>query len=168
METKKICGKWYFSVLIPLIVILISACGSSASNQSSTPDDPVQASLIDAGIKDATITSKDDYIEISYTLKDTPYDYTDYVSKGLSHYVKTAKGIFEKTDYTTLRMDMMVDGSAATSLIMTKDNFNSIDWSSIAYTEGIYNKIQGNFQKFYVESMLMKGVDTDKIMYKGN
>ncbi len=182
METKKpIYKKWWFWVI--LIIVLLAAIPGSMSQQSgevatSKPvepvesenvaeEDPVETSLTNAGIKDSTVKVNGDYIEISYTLESTPYDYTDYVSKGLTNYVKTAKEIFENTDYTMYRMDMLVDGTAATSMIMTKDNFNSIDWSSIAYTEGIYDQIQGSFQKFYVETMLMKGVDTNKIMYKG-
>ena len=119
------------------------------------------------GIKEASIKEQDHYIEIVYTMDGTPYDYTDYVSKGLTDFVKTGQLIYANTDCDMLRMDMQVDGSAATSLIITKDNFESIDWSSLAYTEGIYDQIQGKFQKFYVESMLMKDVDTTKVMYKG-
>lgn len=185
METKKpIYKKWWFWVIIILVVLaampgsMSQPSGEAAKSEpvesvkpveseTVTEEDPVETCLDNAGIKDATVNIKDDYIEISYTLESTPYDYTDYVSKGLTNYVKTAKEIFENTDYTMYRMDMLVDGTAATSLIMTKDNFNSIDWSSIAYTEGIYDQIQGSFQKFYVETMLMKGVDTNKIMYKG-
>lgn len=63
---------------------------------------------------------------------------------------------------------LQVDGSAVTSLIITRDSFESIDWSSLAYTEGIYDQINDKFDKFYVESTLMKDVNTSKIMYKGN
>lgn len=184
-KTKKpFYKKWWFWVLAFLFLLVMGNMntGPKEKQQEVAPivetsseeapeveEDPVLAAFAKAtGIKEASITQKDDYIEIVYTLNSTPYDYSDYVSTGLTHFVKTARQIYESTDCDTLRMDMQVDGSAITSLIITKDNFESIDWSSLAYLEGTYEQIQGKFQKFYVESVLMKGVDTNRIMYKGD
>lgn len=175
MEKQPIYKKWWFWVIIALVIVAFIGSQQPAKDTApepvaettpAAPEDPLLESFSKAtGIKEAEIKQKDDYIEIIYTLDSTPYDYTDYVSKGLTHFVDTGKLLFG--DCKTLRMDMQVDGSAATSLIMTKDNFDSVDWSSLAYTEGIYDQISDKFQKFYVESMLMKDVDTNKIMYKG-
>lgn len=183
-QKKPIYKQWWFWVLAALVLLVMGNLntGPKEKQQEAAPivktsneeapeaeEDPVLAAFTEAtGIKEASITQKDDYIEIVYTLNSTPYDYTDYVSQALTHFVKTGSLIYENTDCDMLRMDMQVDGSAVTSLMITKDNFESIDWSSLAYLEGTYEQIQGKFQKFYVESMLMKDVDTNKIMYKGD
>lgn len=184
MENKQpIYKKWWFWVIIVVIFALIlngnkkntdtsqepAAEASTEATAEAAPEDFLLSYFTEAtGIKEASIKEQKDSIEIVYTLDSTPYDYTDYVSKGLTHFVDTAKLIYGNTDCDMFRMDMQVDGSAVTSLIITRDNFESIDWSSMAFTEGIYDQIQGKFQKFYVESTLMKDVDTNKIMYKGN
>lgn len=177
-KTKKpFYKKWWFWMFVVLFFLVMGNLNTGKKTsvedpapviQEESKEDPVLSCFIEAtGIKEADITQKDKYIQIVYTLDSTPYDYTDYVSKGLTHFVKTGKQIFDSTDCDTFRMDMKVDGSAVTSLIITKDNFGSIDWSSLTYTEGIYDQIQDKFQKFYVESTFMKDVDTTKIMYKG-
>lgn len=189
-QNKPIYKKWWFWVLIVLVIFAIipgkkqassvetttseasseaTSENASASDSLNEPNkDPLLSYFTEAtGIKEAEVTEKDDYIEIVYTLTDLPYDYTDYVSKGLTHFVKTAKLIYSNTDCDMLRMDMKSDDSIVTSFIITRENFNSIDWSALAYTEGIYDQVKDKFQKFYVESMLMKNVDTNKIMYKG-
>lgn len=174
-KTRPFYKRWYFWVAIVIWFIVLANLGkkNNAPAQVVAPEPEVQEETTHSyftqatGIKEASIKEQDDYIEIVYTMDGTPYDYTDYVSKGLTDFVKTGQLIYANTDCDMLRMDMQVDGSAATSLIITKDNFESIDWSSLAYTEGIYDQIQGKFQKFYVESMLMKDVDTSKVMYKG-
>lgn len=173
---KPFYNQWWFWVIVVLLLFaFVNVTKKNAPMEDFTPEvqkevkeDPIKTLFTEAtGIKEADISAKDDYVEIIYTLDSTPYDYTDYVSKGLTHFVKAAKPIFDSTNCNTLRIDMQVDGSAVTSLVITKDNFESIDWSSLAYTEGIYDQIQDKFQKFYVESTLMKDVDTTKIMYKG-
>ena len=189
-QKKPIYKKWWFWVLIVFVIFAIipgkkqapavepttSEASSEATSENAPAsdllnepkDDPLLSYFTEAtGIKEAKITKNGDYIEIVYTLTDLPYDYTDYVSKGLTHFVKTAKLIYSNTDCDMLRMDMKSEDSIVTSLIITKDNFNSFDWSSWAYTEGIYDQVNDKFQKFYVESMLMKSVDINKIMYKG-
>ena len=172
---KPFYKQWWFWVFVFLFFLVmdnlntgkkIPASDPAPEGQEEVKTDPAASISETLGLKDADIAFKDDYVEIVYSLNSTPYDYTDYVSKGLTDFVQAGKLVFA-TDYKTLRMDMQVDGSAATSLIMSKDNFESIDWSSLAYTEGIYDQIQDKFQKFYVESTLMKDVDTTKIMYKG-
>lgn len=188
-QQKPIYKKWWFWVLVVFVLFIlipgkkktpetsISEASSVATLENAPASDSLDESKEDpllsyfteaTGIKEAEITEKGDYIEIVYTLTDLPYDYTDYVSKGLTHFVKTAKLIYSNTNCDMLRMDMKSDDSVVTSLIITKDNFNSFDWSSWAYTEGIYDQVKDVFQKFYVESMLMKDVDTNKIMYKGD
>lgn len=183
MEKQPIYKKWWFWVIIVVMFALFlngnkkktdtpsqepAAEASTEATTEAAPEDPLLSYFTEAtGIKEASIKEKKDSIEIVYTLDSTPYDYTDYVSKGLTHFVDTGRLIYANTNCDMFRMDMQVDGSVVTSLIITKDNFESIDWSSIAFTEGIYEQIQGKFQKFYVESMLMKDVDTNKIMYKG-
>ncbi len=174
-KTRPFYKRWYFWVAIVIWFIVLANLGkkSNVPAQVVAPEPEVQEETTlsyftqATGIKEASIKEQDDYIEIVYTMDGTPYDYTDYVSKGLTDFVKTGQLIYANTDCDMLRMDMQVDGLAATSLIITKDNFESIDWGSLAYTEGIYDQIQGKFQKFYVESMLMKDVDTSKVMYKG-
>lgn len=187
-ENKPIYKKWWFWVLVVLVIFVLipgkkptsekispeapsdaTTETTLSSDSVAEPEDPLLSYFTEAtGIKDAEIAEKGDYIEIVYSLTDLPYDYTDYVSEGLTHFVKTAKLIYSNTNCDMLQMDMKSDGSIVTSLIITKDNFDSFDWSSWAYTEGIYDHVKDIFQKFYVESMLMKGVDTNKIMYKGD
>ena len=167
--------RWYFWVVIVIWFIVLANIGkkNSAPAQVTAPEPEFQEETTlsyftqATGIKEASVKEQDDYIEIVYTMDGTPYDYTDYVSRGLTDFVKTGKLLYANTDCDMLRMDMQVDGSAVTSLIITRDNFESIDWSSLAYTEGTYSHVQDKFQKFYVESTLVKDVDTDKIMYKG-
>lgn len=174
-KTRPFYKRWYFWVAIVIWFIVLANLGkkNNVPAQVVAPEPEVQEETTlfyftqATGIKEASIKEQDDYIEIVYTMDGTPYDYTDYVSKGLTDFVKTGQLIYANTDCDMLRMDMLVDGSAATSLIITRDNFESIDWSSLAYTEGSYDQIQDKFDKFYVESMLMKDVDTSKIMYKG-
>ena len=157
-----------------IIMIMLVGCGQSATSQSGSGEqetssvDPVSDAFYSATKiepSEATITASGSYLQIEYDINKTPYDYTDYVSIALSDYIKTASGVFTNTDYDTLRMDMLSDGQAVTSLIMTKDNYNKYNWDDIAYTKGIYTDIVGDFDKFYVESMLMQGVDTDGIEY---
>lgn len=167
--------RWYFWVVIVIWFIVLANLGkkNNVPAQVIAPEPEAQEETTlsyftqATGIKEASIKEQDDYIEIVYTMDGTPYDYTDYVSRGLTDFVKTGQLIYANTDCDTLRMDMQVDGSAVTSLIITRDNFESIDWSSLAYTEGTYSHVHDKFQKFYVESTLMKDVDTNKIMYKG-
>lgn len=185
-EKKPFYKKWWFWVLVVFFFLVMGNLNTGSKKTSSTPDPepepvetvkdaepevkevPVLSYFAEAtGIKEASIKEQDGYIEIVYTMEGTPYDYTAYVSKGLTDFVKTGKFIFGNTDCKSLRMDMQLDDKTVTSLIISKEDFESVDWSAIAYTEGIYDKIQEKFQKFYVESMLMKGVETDKIMYKG-
>lgn len=172
---KPFYKQWWLWVLAFLFMLVMGNLntGKKAPAEDSAPkvqeevkEDPVASLKESVGFKDADFTIKDDYVEIVYTLASTPYDYTDYVSKALTDFVQTGNLVFA-SEYNTLRMDMQVDGSAVTSLIMTKKDFKSVDWSSLAFTEGIYDQIQGKFQKFYVESTLMKDVDTNKVMYKG-
>lgn len=176
-QEKPFYKRWWFWLLAFLFLLVMGNMNTGRNTQApavqevkeEVKEDPLLTYFSQAtGVKEATINEEKDYIGITYTLDSTPYDYTDYVSKGLTHFVKTAKSIFENTDCNTLRMDMQVDGSAVTSLIITRDNFESIDWNSLAYTEGIYDQINDKFDKFYVESTLMKDVNTSKIMYKGN
>lgn len=174
-KTRPFYKRWYFWVAIMLGFIVLTNLGkkSNVPTQVTAPETEVQEETTlsyftqATGIKEASIKEQDDYIEIVYAMDGTPYDYTDYVSRGLTDFVKTGQLIYDNTDCDMLRMDMQVDGSAVTSLIMTKKDFESVDWSSLAFTEGIYDQIQRKFQKFYVESTLMKNVDTNKIMYKG-
>lgn len=176
-KPRPIYKRWYFWVAIVIWFIVLANLGKKNNTpaqviapeptQEVQEETPLSYFTEATGIKEASIKFQDDYVEIIYTMDGTLYDYTDYVSKGLTDFVKTGKLIYANTDCNSFRMDMQVDGSAVTSLIITRDNFESIDWSSLAYTEGIYDQIQDKFDKFYVESMLMKDVDTSKIMYKG-
>lgn len=161
---KKICG------FMLLLAIVLSGCGSVAQKQYSDPVHQAFYSALKLDPEAAEIERSDDlgYLTINYDISKTPYDYTDYVSLGLSDFIKVGGKIFEDTEYTTLRMDMKVDGIAATSLIMKKDNFQKYRWDDMAFTPGIYLDIVDDFDKFYVESMLMKGVDIDQIEYKNN
>lgn len=116
----------------------------------------------------ATITENPDigYLTIEYDISKTPYNYTDYVSIGLTDFINSASAIFNETDYDALRMDMLHEGIAATSLIMTKESFNKYSWSDLKYTKGIYDIVSSDFDKFYVEDMLEKGVVYDDVEYK--
>lgn len=160
------------TVLAMTLVSLLAACGSSKKKEPEY-EDPVysafyQALRLDPEEAEIREDEKWDYIEIKYDVTVTPYDYTDYVSTGLSDFIKTGKIIFETTDCVTLRMDMLVDGYAATSFIMTKENFNKHDWENMAFTKGIYYRIVDDFDKFYVEGMLKKDVDFDSVEYNNN
>lgn len=159
------------TLVLCFVMMLLVGCGQTSTPQDKTETastDPVSDAFYSATKIDpstATITTSGSYLQIEYDINKTPYDYTDYVSIALSDYIKTASGVFSNTDYDNLRMDMLVDGQAVTSLIMTKDNYNKHNWDSIAYTKGIYADIVDDFDKFYVESMLMQGVDTNEIEY---
>ena len=155
-------------IVIFLVVLVLEGCGSSKEPAYSNPAEQAFSSALKLDPEAASFSSSGDYLTIEYDISKTPYDYTDYVNLGLSDFIKVGTKIFEDTTYDTLRMDMMVEGSAVTSLIMKKDSFQKYKWDDMAFLPGIYSDIVDDFDKFYVESMLMKDVDVDQIEYKNN
>lgn len=150
-------------LLLFSIIVSLFGCGGAGSSSSNEIEDLIKGS-------DIEISEKDNYLTIVYTQTTTPNDYSDIVSTGLTDFVNVGKVYFDK--YETIRMDMQLadtsgEVSVVTSLICSKDSFNSISWDDIKYAPGSYDDFVGKFDKFYVESVIMKDVDTQKIYYKG-
>ncbi len=103
-------------------------------------------------------------LSIVYDTTQLPHNYTDIVCIGLTDFVDIGKVYFES--YDLIKIDMKLEGDIVTSLVCSKDNFNSVDWDSIAFMPGSYDEVSGIFDKFYVESMVMNEVDTEKVYYK--
>ena len=180
-EKKPFYRTWWFWLILVLVLFFClparrpketdtkestpAAEATEAKTEEVVEVDPLEEIVKD--LKNVETKTAGNTVDITYELNSTPYDYTDYVSKALTDYVETSSKIFSDTDYTSIRMDMKDDSGIITSLIMSKDSFKSISWSDDAYTEGIYDRIIDKFDKFYVESTLMKNVDTSKVMYKG-
>ena len=181
-EKKSIYTKWWFWVIIASLFFgAVGNLGGNSKPSEETPhqeDLPVEASaeepedpLADLLTKetkatDYSIEQKGSYLEITYTINETPWDYTDYVSQSLTHCLVVAKYVFKNTDTTQMRMDMVDEHGAIASYIITKENFNKTPWSDLVFLEGNYDTIVSVFDKFYVESMLMKEIDTSKVMIK--
>lgn len=173
-KTKKpFYKRWWFFVFAFLFMLVMGNLntGNKAKNAPAPKQEKAEETTIEdvfvkaTNAKEYTINEGNGYLEITYTLNKTPYDYTDYVSQALTHLLEVATAAF-KGETTQIRMDMKADGDIVTSLILSKDGYNKHSWKDITYTEGIYNDIVGDFDKFYVESMLMNNIDPDKIMIK--
>lgn len=175
---KQIYKQWWFWVLIIVIIIVITpknnsstestlaaASEASSESESSSALDDLMKQKLHADNYEYKET--DVYYEINYELTDLPLNETDYVSKALTHCVYCADYIFRNTDATAFRIDMSSNDAVVTSLIISKDKFESYSWNDNAYLEGQYDSISALFDKFYVESMLMSKVDTSKVMFKG-
>ena len=150
-------------LLLFSVIVSFSGCGESGKSSSNEIEDLIKGT-------DIEVSEKDSYLTVVYTQTTTPNDYSDIVSTGLTDFVNVGKVYFDK--YETIRIDMHLSDtsgevSVVTSLICTKDNFNSISWDDIEYAPGSYDEFVGKFDKFYVESMIMNEVDTQKIYYKG-
>ena len=165
---------WFWMIIILFIVVVVgnsapkkgSGQESQTAASASSSIDPLTTLIKSKVSPDYTLKVDDGYYELVYELNNTPYDYTDYVSHGLTHCLIVSKYLFENTDCYQLRADMKADGDIVTSFIITKYGFNERSWSDIAYTKGIYDDIQDSFIKFYVKSTLMKDVVTDDVMIK--
>lgn len=171
-EKQPVYKKWWFWVIIVVVIIALfpknkteSVPEASQDSSETVQQDPLEELLRSKVSKNFEISKSDNYIEISYDFEETPYDYTDYVSKALTYFVIIGDYVFDN-ECNQLRMDMKDETGIITSLIMTKDNYDSVSWKDISYTKGIYEEIAPKFDKFYVESMLMKNVDTNEIMIK--
>lgn len=176
-DKKPIYKQWWFWVLIIVIIIVITPKNNSSTESASTVSEVSYESKSSSSLNDLMkqklhadnyeCKENDVYYEIDYELTDLPYDETDYVSKALTHCVYCADYIFRNTDATAFRIDMSSNDAVVTSLIISKDKFESYSWNDNAYLEGQYDSISALFDKFYVESMLMSKVDTSKVMFKG-
>lgn len=166
MRGEAMSKGYKLSIALAIISLCLVGCGEPKKEYS----DPVYNAFYAAtGIEpEAAVisTSGDTWLIIEYDISKTPYDYADYVSIGLSDYINTAFSIFTDTSFTTLRMDMLYEGQAVTSLIMDKDAFSQYAWEDLKYTKGIYYDISDDFNKFYIESMILNGIDANDIEYK--
>lgn len=183
MEKKTKNKKWVIIIVVVALIFIIGISNSGKKDKSTT--DSMEAAevpetisprsvedvLSDLNLTATEIEENDGYLFITYTQPNTPHDYTDFVNMALTDFVNIGKELF--TEYSTMRIDMQAESTNGdiniiTSFIMSRDNFSSIKWDDIEFLPGSYNDIVKKFDKFYVESMVMKDVDTEKIYYKGH